>query len=224
MRDEPSPEAILADLHAEPRPRSASGLVLERHLRLQSVTQVGGDELSFVWEVGEDLIDLDHWARSFVALRVEEKESERSAFVRYGYWPIMALVVLVVGATASVRMALVMAVSILAAFGGAKLWNRTAATRLAKRLRKLPVASEPFTFRASVHGTHSQSGSGSETLSWSRYKSVRMFDDLVVLTHDTNVMRLLPIRGLTAGQQASAAVEAISGWIEAARSTEVPAS
>lgn len=178
----------------------------------------------FVWEVGQDLIDLDHWARTYIALRVEEKESERSVFVRYGYWPIMALVVVVIGATSSVGMAVALAVFLLAVFGGAKLWNRTAATRLAKRLHNLPAASEPFTFRAGPSGTHSESESGSENLSWSRYKSARIFDDLIVLTHDTNVMRLLPIRGLTAGKQAPEAVDAIGGWIEMARSTSAPAS
>jgi hypothetical protein len=60
-------------------------------------------------------------------------------------------------------------------------------------------------------------------LSWSRYKSARIFDDLVVLTHDTNVMRLLPVRGLTSGQEASAAVDAIGRWIELARTSSASA-
>jgi hypothetical protein len=201
-----------------------SGTVVGRCLRSESVTDVGGDEPSFVWEVGQDLIDLDHWAQTYTALRVEEKESERSAFFRYGYWPIMALVVIVIGATSSVGMAVALAVVLVAVFGGAKLWNRSAATRLAERLHNLPAASEPFTFRAGPSGTHSASESGSENLSWSRYKSAHVFDDLVVLTHDTNVMRLLPIRALTAGQQASGAVDKIGGWIEIARSTSAPAS
>lgn len=177
----------------------------------------------FVWEVGQDLIDLDHWAQTYIVLRVEEKESERSAFFRYGYWPIMALVVIVIGATSSVGMAVALAVFLVAVFGGAKLWNRSAATRLARRLHNLPAASEPFTFRAGPSGTHSESESGSESLSWSRYKSARIFDDLVVLTHDTNVMRLLPIRALASGQEASAAVDAIGGWIEMARSSAASA-
>lgn len=172
-----------------------------------------------MWEVGQDLIDLDHWARTYIALRVEEKQSDRSAFSRYGYWPIMALVVIVIGATSSVGMAIALAVFLAAVFGGAKLWNRSAATRLAKRLHNLPAASEPFTFRAGPSGTHSESESGSETLSWSRYTSARIFDDVVVLTHDTNVMRLLPSRALASSQPASAAVDAVGGWIEAARSS-----
>lgn len=183
----------------------------------------GGDEPLFVWEVGPDLIDLDQWAHTYVALRLEENESDRSAFSRYGYWPITALVVIVLGVTSSVEMAVALAVFVAAAFGGAKLWNRSAATRLAKRLHNLPAASEPFTFRAGPNGTHSESESGSEKLSWSRYKSARIFDDLVVLTHDTNVMRLLPIRGLASGQSAPAAVDAIGGWIEAARSSSATA-
>jgi hypothetical protein len=177
----------------------------------------------FVWEVGQDLIDLDHWAQTYIALRVEDKEGERSAFFRYGYWPIMALVVIVIGATSSVGMAVALAVFLVAVFGGAKLWNRSAATRLAKRLHNLPAASEPFTFRATPSGTHSHSESGSENLSWSRYKSARIFDDLVVLTHDTNVMRLLPVRGLASGHEPSAAVDAIGGWIEMARSSSASA-
>lgn len=186
------------------------------------MTDVGGDEPLFVWEVGQDLIDLDHWAQTYIALRVEEKESERSTFFRYGCWPIMALVVIVISATSSVGMAVALTVFLVAVFGGAKLWNRAAATRLAKRLDNLPAASEPFTFRAGPSGTHSERESGSENLSWSRYKSNRIFDDLVVLTHDTNVMRLLPIRGLAAGQQASTAVDNIGGWIQMARSTSAP--
>jgi len=178
----------------------------------------------FVWEVDEDLIDLDHWAKSYIALRVEEKEGDRSAFVRYGYWPIVVLVVIVIGATSSVGTAVALATAVVAVFGGAKLWNRTAATRLAKRLHDLPAASEPFTFRAGPSGTRSESESASEDLSWSRYRSVRVFDDLVVLIHDTNVMRLLPIEGLTTGQDASAAVDAIGRWIEMAGSSSAPTS
>lgn len=180
---------------------------------------MGGDEPSFVWEVGQDVIDLDHWAQTYIALRVDEKESERSAFFRYGCWPIMALAVIVIGATSSVGMAVALTVFLLAVFGGAKLWNRSAATRLAKRLHNLPEASERFTFRAGPSGTHSESASGSERLSWSRYESARIFDDLVVLTHDTNVMRLLTIRGLGGGQHASAAVDSIGRWIEAAHAS-----
>ncbi len=180
---------------------------------------MGGDERSFEWEVGRDLIDLDHWAQTYIALRLEQRQSERSAFVRYGYWLIMALGVIVMGAMSSVGMAVALVVLLVAVFGGAKLWNRSAATRLARRLHNLAAASEPFTFRATRSGTHCESESGSENLSWSRYKSARIFDDLVVLTHDTNVMRLLPIRALTSGQQASAAVGTINRWIEAARSS-----
>lgn len=171
-----------------------------------------------VWEVSGDLIDLDHWARRFIAIRVGQKEGERSAFVRYGYWPIMALTVVVVGATSSVALAAASTVFLVVVFAGARLWNRTAAKRLAKRLHALPAASEPFTFRATPRGTHSQSESASEDLTWSRYKSVQLDDDLVVLTHDTNMIRLLPIGGLTSGQPASAAVDAIGDWIEMARS------
>lgn len=196
-----------------------SGTGVDRCLRSESVTDVDGDEPSFAWEVGQDLVHLDHWAQAYIALRVEEKESERSAFLRYGYWPIMALVVIVIGATSSVGMALALTVVLLAVFGGAKLWNRSAATRLAKRLHNLPAASERFTFRAGPSGTHGESASGSESLSWSRYKSARIFGDLIVLTHDTNVMRLLPIRGLTGGQHASAAVDSIGRWIEAAHAS-----
>jgi hypothetical protein len=186
------------------------------------VTDVAGDEPSFVWEVGQDLIDLDHWAQTYIALRVDEMESERSAFLRYGYWPIMALVVIVIGATSSVWRAVGLAVFLVAVFGGVKLWNRGAATRMAKQLHNLPAASEPFTFQAGPSGTHSESASGSESLSWSRYRSARVFDDLVVLTHDTYVMRLLPIRGLVSGQEPPAAVDAIARWIELARSSSAP--
>ena len=175
------------------------------------------DDADFVWEVGRDLIDLDQWARVYVALHVEKKESERSAFVRYGYGPIMALLVIVTGATQSVGMAVAWAVFIGAAFGGAKLRNRRAAARLASRLRNLPVASEPFTFRAGPSGTHGESTSGSQTLSWSRYKSVCTFEDLLVLTQDTDVVLLVPERGLASGQSTTAAVAAIRRWIEAAR-------
>ena len=174
-------------------------------------------EAEFVWEVGQDLIDLDHWAEAYVALRIEENGRERSAFFRYGYWPIMGLVVIVIGATSSVGMATAWAAVLVAVFGGAKLWNRSVATKLARRLHNVPAASEPFTFRATRSGTHSESTSSSETLSWTRYTNARVFDDLVVLTYDTNVIRLLPIQGLIAGQQASVAVNAIAGWIEAAR-------
>lgn len=178
----------------------------------------GGSDI--VWEVGQELIDLDHWAQVSVALRVEEQERDHSAFVRYGYWPITALVVLVVGATSSLATAVTVAVFVVGAFGGVKLWNRSAATRLAKRLHGLPAASEPFTFRAGPSGTHSESASGSETLSWSRYRSARIVDDLVVLTLDANMVPLLPIRGLTSGQEAAAAVDTIGRWIEMARSAD----
>jgi hypothetical protein len=168
---------------------------------------------SFVWEVGSDLIDLDHWARSYVAVRVEEKQGERPRFVRYGFWPIMATLVVVVGATDSIGRAAACAFFLALAFVGAKLWNRSAASRLARRLRGLPAASEPFTFRADSRGTESRSASGSEHLAWSRYQSVRTYDDFVVLNLDVNLMRLLPIGGLVSGQPASAAVDVIAGWI-----------
>jgi hypothetical protein len=35
------------------------------------MTDVAGDEPSFVWEVGQDLIDLDHWARTYIARWIE---------------------------------------------------------------------------------------------------------------------------------------------------------
>ena len=48
-------------------------------------------------------------------------------------------------------------------------------------------------------------------------------DDPVVLTHDTKVMQLLPVRGLASGQEVSAAVDAIVGFIEIARSSSASA-
>lgn len=178
-----------------------------------------GDGPSFVWEVGRDLIDLDHWARTYVALRIGEKESERSALVRYGYWPITALVAVVIGATSSVALAAALALFVAVVFVGARLWNRGAATRLAKQLHSLPAASEPFVFRADPGGTHGQSITAAEELSWSRYEAARLHDDLVVLTRDTGALLFLPAGGLGAGQQPAAAVRAISGWIDAADST-----
>jgi hypothetical protein len=181
---------------------------------------VKGDDSAteLVWEVGPDLIDLDHWARSYVAIRVAQKQDERSAFQRYGFWPIMALVVIVVGTTSSVALAAIPVVVGALGFVGAKLWNRRAAARLATRLRDLPAASEPFTFRAGPNGTESHSASGSEALSWARYTSARIVGDLLVLTLDTKVVRLLPMRALASGQQAQDALATIGAWIERARS------
>lgn len=175
------------------------------------------DGPSFVWEVGTDLIGFDHWARTYIALRVGEKKNERSAFVRYGYWPITALGVVGVGATSSVGLAVAFALFVAVVFVGARLWNRSAATRLAKQLHNLPAASEPFMFRADPRGTHGQSMTAAEDLSWSRYKAARLHDDLVVLTRDTGALLFLPVGGLGPGQQASAVVDTIAGWIEAAR-------
>lgn len=177
----------------------------------------GEAEPSFVWEVGDELIDLDHWARSYVAVRVAEKERQLSTFVRIGYLPITALVVLVIGLTSSATRAALMAGFVAVVLVGARLWNRGAAARLATRLHGLPAASEPFTFRADPSGTHSRSASGSEQLTWSRYRSVRIHDDLFVLTHDTDVVRLLPIAGLASDRSADSAVAVIAGWIAAAR-------
>jgi hypothetical protein len=179
---------------------------------------------SFVWEIGEDLIDLDHWAHSSIELSVQEKEAERSNVVRYGYWPITVLVLVVMATTSSVAMAGAVALFVAVGFIGVRLWNRSAATRLAKRLHNIPAASEPFTFRADAEGTHSHSASGSEDLAWSRYRSVRIHDDLLVLALDIGMMRLLPVSGLTSGQPASTAVHQIADWIEAARSASAPTS
>lgn len=176
-----------------------------------------GGEPRFVWQVDAEMIDLDRWARSFVALLLEEKKDGRSALVRYGYWPIMALVLITVALTSSPTVSVVTAALLILAFGAAKLWNKGAATRLAKRLHNVPAASEAFTLTAGPEGTHSESRSSSETLSWSRYRSARTFEDLVVLTYDSSTKRFLPIGGLASGQDASEAVDRITSWIEHAR-------
>jgi hypothetical protein len=182
---------------------------------------VDGDErraTSFLWDVGADLIDLEHLARRHVALRVKKQDERLSTVTRFGIWPVLVVGVLVIGITTSVPMAIGAAVVALVTGMGARRWNRGAAKRLAARLRDLPAASEPFTFRADVHGTHGHSKSSSEDLSWSRYRSVQLDDDLVALELDTGMMRLLPTAGLVSGQPVTVAVDTISGWIGAARS------
>lgn len=180
---------------------------------------VDGEEeaaTAFVWEVGADLIDLDHWARSYVAASVAAKKGERSARELYAFIPMFVLAVVVIGATSSIEVAVGAALLPVSVFLGAHLLNRSAATRLAKQLRRVPAASEPFTFRADPSGTSARSASSSEEVAWSRWKSVGLHEDLVVLTFDTGVVRILPARGLTTGS-ADAAVAAIGGWIAAAR-------
>lgn len=171
---------------------------------------------AFVWEVGADLIDLDHWARSCVAVQVAAKQGARSARELYTFIPIYLLAVVVIGATSSIEVAVGAAILPAAVFLSTQLWNRRAAARLAEHLRKLPTASEPFTFRADPSGTSASSASSSDEVAWSRWKAVGIHEDLVVLTLDTDVVRFLPVRGLTTGS-ADAAVEAIGGWIAAAR-------
>ena len=175
-----------------------------------------------VWEVSEEMIDLDQWARTFVAVRRAEKKGELSPFVRYGMWPIMALVVIVLGATSSVGLAVQLAL-FLAVMGGA-VWylNATAAARMAKRLHAMPAASEPFTFWADPTGTHSRSASVSEDIAWPRWKTVSLHDDLIVLTLEGDMLRMLPVRGLSSGHAPVEAVEAIAAWISAARPAATP--
>lgn len=136
----------------------------------------------------------------------------------------MALVIIVIGATSSVGMAVTLAAFLTVVLVSVRLWNRSAATRLAKRLRGLPAASEPFTFCADADGTHSRSESGGEDLAWSRWKAVRIYEDLVVFTLDTGMMRMLPIGGLTSQEPPSTVVEIIAGWISGAGSSSVSAS
>jgi hypothetical protein len=171
---------------------------------------------AFTWDVGADQIDLDHWARTFVALEVQRKDERVGQVTRFGIWPVYAVlaVVAVVLATTGAPLGAVVMVGFAVAAGlGARLWNRGAADRLARRLHALPAASEPFTFRADASGTHSDSASGSEQLVWSRYRSVEVVADLVALRLDTDMVRLLPSAALVPPRTAPEAVEAIRAWI-----------
>jgi hypothetical protein len=176
------------------------------------------DELTFTWNVTAEQIDLDHWARSVIALHADGKGERLSQVTRFGIWPLYAVwgVVLLVLALSSVVAAIITIVVAGSGIVGARLWNRGAGRRLARRLRALPAASEPFTFHADTTGTGSRSASAAEELAWSNYRSVEQRDDLVALRLQNGVIRLLPIAALTPPHDPTAALQAMARWIGAA--------
>ena len=168
-----------------------------------------------VWEVSAEMIDLDHLARTYMALQAEAQKERcrRSVMIRFVYPP-MTVLALVLGAAYLPWPVIGL---VLALFVGLVLWNHGAAGRLAKRLREVPAASEAQTFRATPTGAHLRMASASESMSWSRYESARLFGDLIVLTRDKDLHLLLPTGALVSGQEPQAAIDSIEGWIRASR-------
>lgn len=170
-------------------------------------------EPEFRWEVEAAQIDLDHWARSYVALRVQAKKDAQA--LAWWFWPLWVVLVVALGILVSPTIAVALPASAVLAFIGARLWNQGAAKRLARRLGRIPAAHEPFTFVADHTGTRSTSASGSDQFAWTRYKAVTLHEDLVVLTQDSGAMRLLPVSGLRSGQAPESVVEVITRWLSA---------
>lgn len=172
---------------------------------------------SFRFDVGADLIDLDHWAASYVTLRAQEQRSE---VTRFGVWPVVAVAavtILVVGLTSSPTMVIAPAALLLAVIGGVWLWNRRAGHRLAGQLRAMPAASEGFTFVADARGTRGQGPSSSEEMAWTRYRTVQLHEGLVALTRDNGSILFVPAAALVGASSADDAIAAMTTWIDAAR-------
>lgn len=106
----------------------------------------------------------------------------------------------------------------LAAAIGARVWNRRLPSRITAELRARPAASEPFTFLATRRGTSSTAPSGSDELSWSRYRGAVLLDELIALELELELgsLRVLPVVSLGSEVPASEAVATMTTWIEAA--------
>lgn len=163
------------------------------------------------------MIDLDAWASAYVKVRLRAQDRGRRSATRWGSWPVVAVAVLVILATASssIELALSLLVWLALIVIGARLWNRGAARRLARKLRAIPAASEPFTFTADRTGTHSVAESGSDHLAWSRYREALVVDDLYALVLDTDVVRFLPRPALASDQSPAEVVATLTAWISA---------
>lgn len=168
-----------------------------------------------VWEVHADQIDLDRWASAVVEFRLRRLR-ERSSFVtRNAFW-LIALLWLALGVSTSEPWFVVPAVLTVAAAVGAMIWNRSLPRRLAARMRAVPAASEPFTFTAAASGTTSTAPSGSDELSWSRYRSAVLLDDLIALELIDGNLRLLPLVSLVPSIAPPEAVAMMATWIDQA--------
>jgi hypothetical protein len=169
--------------------------------------------------VHADQIDLDRWAAALVDVQLRHRRERSSIVTRHAFWLIavlwLALAVLIKDLWFLVPAGLTLAAAI-----GAWVWNRRLAGRIATELRALPAASEPFTFLATGRGTSSTAPSGSDELSWSRYRGAALLDDLVALELDDGTLRLLPVVSLAADVPASEAVTTMTTWIEAATSRQ----
>jgi len=73
---------------------------------------------------------------------------------------------------------------------------RRSPRQLARRLRRIPAASEPFTFIAAADGTHSRNPTGSSEVAWVRYKSVTTEGNLLTLMLDTDAVQVVPMAAL----------------------------
>jgi hypothetical protein len=179
------------------------------------------DETVLRWDVGSDQIDFDQWARAMVrAVEAGEGDSGGS-ITRWGILLAVVVAILIVILTGPSG-ALVIVLPTTAIVGGLVALRVTGTKRLAERLRSIPSASEPFTFVADHIGTRSIGESGSDHLSWRRYKRAALDGDLIVLTLDNDTVRILPVAALVSSPEPSIAVSTIRNWIDAARRAPAP--
>ena len=185
----------------------------------------GQDPTSIRWDVRREHIDLDRWAQVVVKATAANAQGDRPPPTRWGTWPALALVGILVVALAALSSSWVMLAAFVPALvlvGGLLIASRASAKRLAKRLHATPAASEPFTFVADERGTHDASESGSGDLAWRRYVAAALDDDVIALTLDNTSVRVLPNRSLTSGQAPGEAVDRMARWIAEAETAGGP--
>lgn len=171
------------------------------------------------WEVRPETTDLDRWARVYFGVLVEAKRQQLRGPFGYGLGLVLLVLVIGGGVAGGFRFAGVVVVALLIGVVLAALRTWLAARRLVGLVRRSPAAKEPSAFVADPTGTNSQSASSAESRTWTRYRSARLVDDLVVLVEDGWRVRILPAGAIVSGQSAPDAVDLMSGWIAQARQT-----
>jgi hypothetical protein len=177
-------------------------------------------EVEIRWDVEADQIDPDRWAEAILRMSAGDKTENASGQpTRWGLWPvvIMAVLVAVVAVITWGWTALVSFSPLFIVIAGLVVLNRTSRSRLANRIRTTSSAREAFTFTADASGTRSTSKTGSDRFAWSRYQRVVLDDELVLLRHDNDAVRVLPLAGLSSNLSPDAVVTTIAGWMDAAR-------